>query len=71
MVANRWVIERRARAHPRRGGRGLAAGMAATDDDHIEASVHRIFLQQGLVLAKAESAVKRPIRARVWGPCFT
>ena len=63
--------ERRARAHARGGGRGLAAGMAATDDDHIEASVHRIFLQQGSVLAKAESAVKRPIGARVWGPCFT
>ena len=31
--------QRRARAHARRGGRGLAAGMAAADDDDVEAFV--------------------------------
>ena len=63
--------QRRARAHPRGGGRGLAAGMAATDDNHIEAGVHRIFLQQGFVLAKAESAVKTDrYEHRVCGTMF-
>ena len=33
--------QRRARAHPRRCGGRLAAGMAAADDNHIEAAIHR------------------------------
>ena len=33
--------ERRARAHPRGGSGRLATGMAAADNDHIEAAVHR------------------------------
>ena len=41
MVANRWVTSAVLRAHARRRGRRLAAGMAAADDDHIEAAVHR------------------------------
>ena len=33
--------QRRARAHARGRGRGLTAGMAAANDNHIEAGVHR------------------------------
>ena len=33
--------QRRSRAHARGGGRSLAAGMAATNHNHIEASIHR------------------------------
>ena len=33
--------QRRARAHARGRGRGLTAGMAAPNDNHIEAGVHR------------------------------
>jgi hypothetical protein len=33
--------QRRPGAHPRRGGGRLATGMATTDNDHIEAAVHR------------------------------
>ena len=33
--------QRRARAHARGRGRSLAAGMAAPNDNHIEAGVHR------------------------------
>ena len=38
--------QRRARAHARGRSRRLAAGMAATDDDHIEAGVHRHFSRE-------------------------
>ena len=36
MVAKRVGDERRARAHAGRRSRGLAAGMAAADHDHVE-----------------------------------
>ena len=36
MVAKRVGDQRRARAHARRRGRGLAAGMAAADHDDVE-----------------------------------
>ena len=35
--------QRRSRAHARGRGRRLTAGVAATDNDHIEAGVHRKF----------------------------
>ena len=45
--------QRRARAHARGRGRGFAAGMPATDDNHIEALVH-FCLQTNPVLDKCE-----------------
>ena len=52
--------QRGTRAHPRSGSSGFAAGMAATDDNHIETDVHRILRSRELVAA-ARSAVKRRV----------
>ena len=41
MVAEPMRDQRRAGAHARGSGRGLAAGMAAANHDDIEALIHR------------------------------
>ena len=53
MVAKLWVTSAVARAHARRRGRGLAAGMAAADDDDIEALAHGPYLIGSRLRVKA------------------
>ena len=50
--------QRRARAHARGGGRRLTAGMAAADNDHVEAGVHPKVLQAAGLVANAGLTVK-------------
>ena len=63
MVAKLWVTSA-VRAHARGRGGGLAAGMAAADDDDVEAPVH------GPYLSALAAPVKRPIVSRE-SKCFT
>ena len=57
--------QRRARAHPGRGRRGFAAGMATADHNHVEGRIHRAFHKSELL-----SKAGREIEAGN-GPCFT
>ena len=53
--------KRGARAHARGRGGGLAAGVAAADDDHVETHVDGIVMRiskSAVVLVKAQSPVK-------------
>jgi hypothetical protein len=41
--------ERRGRAHARRRGRGLTAGVPAPNDDDVEAQIHPVVCRSRLV----------------------
>jgi hypothetical protein len=49
--------QRRTRAHARSGGRGFTAGVTASDDNDIEARIHRKF-PETLLLANSGQVVK-------------
>jgi hypothetical protein len=49
--------QRRTRAHARSGSRGFTAGVTASDDNDIEARIHRKF-SETFLLANARWAVK-------------
>src|SRR5580700_2996714 len=54
--------QRRARAHAGGRGRRLTAGVAATDNDHVEAGVHLKILQDAGLVANAGLTVKTAIK---------
>ena len=72
MVASSMGDQRRARAHARRRGRRLDAGVAAADDDHIEHRAHAISIPEHRIGVHATSlgmlAVPEPVVRRLQGP---
>ena len=62
--------QRRARAHAGGGSRRLTAGVAASDNDHVEAGVHPKILQDAGLVANAGLTVKTRPCAVSWR-CFT
>ena len=62
--------QRRARAHAGGRSRRLTAGVAAADNDHVEAGVHPKILQDAGLVANAGLTVKTRPGAVSWR-CFT
>jgi hypothetical protein len=58
--------QHRTRAHAGSRSRRLTAGVAATDNDHVEAGVHQKILQDAGLVANAGLTVKKATWRAPW-----